>query len=123
MTAFGAGVATFEGGEQGGTGRMKRVAFSILGPTSYDTGGSLIDLSSTGGLGAEWGFNLVHGVQCAGMTPVASHKYVPCYLRAAAGAPATGKVTLYDHTLHPGAQVAATEALDATTFHFVAWGY
>lgn len=110
------------GYEQGGPGRMKKAYFSALLPASYDASGSVVDLSSAT-LGSEYGFACVHGAVCTGISPVGSHKYVVQYLRASAGAAATGKFTVYDHTLHPGAEVTAATDLHATTVYFEVTGY
>lgn len=107
----------------GGPGRMKMVAFSTVCPASYDTGGSAIDLSTAGGLGADGFSTSVHCVQILTVSPVGSHQYLFTYVPAASGAPATGKVScglVYQAT---PAEVAGSTDLHATTLYGVAFGY
>ena len=69
--------------------------FTVAGTASYDTGGSLLDLSIAT-LGVDNGFAVVHGVSVIGVTPAASDRYHCTYIPAAAGAPATGLIKVRD---------------------------
>ena len=108
-------------------GGLKIRNISALGPASYGTGGAELDLTSdaTDGLGTVYdGFNVVDCVLLGGVSPVAStRKYAAaCYLRAAAGAAATGKVVIADLTAASDAEVSNATDLSATTFYFTVMG-
>lgn len=90
----------------------REAIITVTGSTSYDTGGSVLDLSTLTGATA------IRGLVQVNVTPVGSAKYLTAYLAAAAGAPGTGKVVVYDVTQHPGAEVVATTALNGTTWTF-----
>jgi hypothetical protein len=98
----------------------KLVVFSAVAPASYDAGGSTIDLSSAGGLGA-WGcFQVVYScVQC-GFDATANEKYKASFLPASAGAAATGKLKVRDES--QAADAEASGDLSAVTMYFTAVG-
>ena len=104
----------------GGVGAQKRAVFSVTGTASYDTGGSTFDLSSANttltGLNPAAAFTRVDGLNIVGVNPHASGKYHAAHVRASSGAPATGKIKLYDVTTDPGAEVSSTADLSGTTF-------
>lgn len=104
----------------GGYGSQKKAIFQVTGTASYDTGGSLLDLSSANatltGIDPMAVFTLVNGLSVVGVNPHGSGKYHGAYIRAASGAPATGKIKLYDVTTDPGAEATSTGDLSATTF-------
>lgn len=85
-----------------GVGASKRVILSATGPTSYDAGGSVLNVSSGNATltalrnGPDAAFTKVHGVRQIGVSPAASDRYHSTYVRAAEGAPATGVVKLRD---------------------------
>lgn len=99
----------------GGVGAQKRAVFGVTGTASYDTGGSTLDLSSSNatltGLNPLASFTRVDGISLIGVNPHASGKYHAAHVRASSGAPATGKLKLYE-----GAEVSSTADLSGTTF-------
>jgi hypothetical protein len=110
----------------GGVGAQKRAVLSVTGTASYDTGGSALDLSSANttltGLNAMAAFTRVDGINVVGVNPHASGKYHAAHVRASSGAPATGKLKLYDVTTDPGAEVSSTTDLSSTTFFLEVFG-
>ncbi len=113
----------------GGAGvSQKRAIIQATGPASYDTNGSILDLSSANttltGLEALAAFTRVDAMQLCAVNPHASDKYLPRYVRAASGAPATGTVKVRNAltvtTGTPGSldEVASTTDLSGTTFTF-----
>jgi hypothetical protein len=105
------------------SGAAKRVTFTATGTASYDTGGSVLNLAQSGVLGID-GFTAVHGVKLIGVAAAASDRYVCTYVRASAGAAATGliKVRDADGAPTPMVQVSSTTDLSALTFIFEAVG-
>jgi hypothetical protein len=80
-------------------------------PASYDTGGSVLDLSAvTGG-----GFTKVYGVTRLGVSPAANDKYHLSFVPAASYAPSTPVVKIRDLSAASDAEVASTTDLSATT--------
>lgn len=80
-------------------------------PASYDTGGSVIDLSAvTGG-----GFTKVYGLARLGVSPAASDKYHLSFVPAASYAAATPVVKIRDLSAASDAEVASTTDLSGTT--------
>jgi hypothetical protein len=73
---------------------QKKAVISIVGPASYDTGGSVIDLSAlaTALASDDAVFTRVDGVAFLGSDSAAGARYQLTYLRAASGAPSTGKL-------------------------------
>jgi hypothetical protein len=111
---------------QGTPQTPKRVHLSVTGSASYDTNGSTLDLSSANtdfvALDPMAQFTRVDGVSVIGVNPHGSDKYVAAYVRAASGAPATGKLKVRDLTSvttgTPGnvGEVSSTADLSGTTF-------
>lgn len=101
-------------------GSGKRVLLSCTGTASYDTNGSVINLSSSNttltGLDADAAFTVVNGVSVVGTTLHGSDKYRCMYVRASAGAPATGTLKVRDLSAASDAEVSSTTDLSATTF-------
>ena len=78
-------------------GSIKEVILDIVGPASYDAGGSTSDLSSTvTALAGTITFTKVWGVTLIAVSAHASSKFGFAYVPAAANAPATGKIKLDD---------------------------
>lgn len=90
---------------------IKTATLRFKGPTSYDTGGSTIDLSSaqTGLLHAY--FTEVHKVDIE-VENAGSLLHVGNYLAAASYAPATGKIAVHSG----GSQIANTTDLSGTVY-------
>lgn len=109
------------------SGAAKRVTFTATGTASYDTGGSVLNLAQSGVLGIN-GFAAVHGVKLVGVADAASDRYLCTYVRAAAGAAATGLLKVRDlATTGAGAtdgviELASLGDLSALTFIFEAVG-
>lgn len=107
-----------------GDGSRKCVVLTATGPSSYDTSGSVLDLSSANtvlsALNNEAVFVAVHSARFVGVTAAASDVYYPTYVRASAGAPATGKFKVRDlgAAPTPGVEVTATTDLSSVTFIF-----
>ena len=90
--------------------------FTVAGTASYDTGGSLLDLSIAT-LGVDNGFAVVHGVSVIGVAAAASDRFQPTYVRAASGAAATGKLKVRDaDDATAMAEVGSTDDLSSHTF-------
>lgn len=109
------------------SGAAKRVTFTATGTASYDTGGSVLNLAQSGVLGIN-GFTAVHGVKLVGVAAAGSDRYLCTYVRAAAGAAATGLLKVRDlATTGAGAtdgviELASLGDLSALTFIFEAVG-
>ena len=88
---------------------VKIVAGTLTGTASYDTGGSIADLSSYFGDEVR---SLI--VQAQGTT-----EYQPCFVPGASNGAALGKVFLADGG---GTQVSSTTDLSGVTFDFIAIG-
>jgi len=82
---------------------------TITGSASYDTGGSILDLSDYFGDEVRALIPAVQGTGALGA------QYVP----AASNAAATGKVVLFDKD---GTQETATDDMHATVYQFIAIG-
>lgn len=116
----------------GGPGAQKRMTFQATGPASYDTNGSVLDLSSANSalvaLDPQAPFTRVDALALCATNPHGSDKYLPRYVRASSGAPATGTVKVRNAvtvtTGTPGSvdEVASTTDLSGTTFTFEAIG-
>jgi hypothetical protein len=110
----------------GGPGAQKRAIIQCTGTASYDTGGSVLDLSSANttltGFNNEAAFTLVHGLSVVNCGTAASDKYRFQYLGAAAFAPATGVIKARDLTAASDAEVSSTTDLSATTWTFEVFG-
>jgi hypothetical protein len=97
---------------------VKIRVISAAGPSSYDAGGSTIDLSSTA-LGAFDGFAAVYSVQLGGIA-AASSKYQCVFVPGASGAAATGKIKIHDSSQAADAEPSGD--LSAVTFYFLVTG-
>ena len=107
-----------------GDGSRKCVVLTATGPSSYDTAGSVLDLSSANtvlsALNNEAVFVAVHSARFVGVTDAASDVYYPTYVRAASGAPATGKFKVRDleSAPLPGVEVGGG-GVDLSTITFI----
>lgn len=102
--------------------RLKSVTFKVVGGSSYATGGDTLDLSAAT-LGKVNGFSKrVDCVTFGGINAAASTKYLPVYVPAASGAPATGVVKVHDTSAAADAEVTNATDISAATFFGVAWG-
>jgi hypothetical protein len=99
-------------------GRMKMAVIDCTGPASYDTGGSIIDLSTSGVAGAD-GFTSVHGVQIIQSTAANSLQLMR-YVRVAA---ATGLLKVNDGAAAADAEVSAATNLSGNTYTLLVTGY
>lgn len=109
-------------------GRHKSVIFTATGPASYDTNGSVLNLSSGNtvltGLDPLASFEGIHGVRCLGVAAHGSDRHQPVYVRASGGAAATGTVKVRDAAAGAAmSEVASTTDLSSHTFIFEATGY
>jgi hypothetical protein len=99
-------------------GVPKVATFRVAGPASYDTGGSVIDLS-TATLGVGVGFTRIDNVSVNSEVIAYGAKY----LRAASGAAATGKIVVYDAGAADGGdQVTNATDLSAGFFNITVTG-
>lgn len=99
-------------------GVPKQCVFQLTGPASYDTGGSVVDLS-TATLGVGVGFTRVDSVEVSSGTSAHSFNYV----RAASGAAATGKIVIKSDALADGGdEVAGATNLSAVSFFITVTG-
>lgn len=105
-------------GSMNHNGRLKSTVFNFTGSASYDAGGSVIDLSTSGVLGAD-GFTSVHGVQII-QSPAASSLREFRYVRVAA---ATGLLKVHDQSQAADAEAAGSADLSAVTYTAIAFGY
>lgn len=110
----------------GGPGGCKRAIVRCTGTASYDTGGSVLNLSSSNtvltGLNNEAAFTTVLGVVPVGVGTAASDVYRLQYVNAAADAPATGLLKARDLAAAADAEVGAATDLSATTWTFEVFG-
>lgn len=111
MSAFTVTAVLFQ--EQNGF--QKTAVIQATGPASYDTGGSILDLSAGAVLAAAGAlFTQVHAAHLCGVGAAAAGLYDVAYIRAADGAPATGKFVAKS----AATQVANATDLSAHTFTF-----
>jgi hypothetical protein len=104
-------------------GSLKIVSMAVTLTSSYDTGGSVLDLSTANAtLGTAHGFTAVQAVLMGGVTTAADSKYVLNYVRAASGAAATGLIKIHDSSQAADAEATSTADLDASTVHIVVIG-
>lgn len=96
----------------------KRAVITVTGPALYDTGGSIIDLSSANAvmLAANGGFVRVDSVVKGSVNAAAADVTLPQYVRAAAGAPATGLIKCRDLAAAADAEVPNATDLSGTTW-------
>lgn len=99
-------------------GRMKMAVVDATGPSSYDAGGSIIDLSTSGVLAAN-GFQSVHGVQIV-QSAAATSLHLTRYVRVAA---ATGLIKVNDGSAAGDAEFAGATNLSANTYTLMVVGY
>lgn len=103
----------------GGVGTGKRAVIEATGPASYDTAGSIIDLSTANtvltGLNNEAAFTHVRGVSVLGISPHGSDIYRPAFVPGASGGPALGKLKIRDLSAASDAEVTSTTDLSGTT--------
>lgn len=98
--------------------KQRRAVLLITGTASYDTNGSVVDLSALPG----GGFTKVHGAKVIGVGAHASDKYLFTFVPAASYAAATGKLkvrnALIVTTGTPGSldEISSTTDLSALTF-------
>lgn len=112
MSAFTYTAATAEKARS--VGEIKTIILTIVGPTSYDTAGSVLDLSDL--------FTKVYGIEIIGVGAAASSKYKGTFIPAASDAAATGKIKMNDITAASGAEVTSTTDLSALSFTVRATG-
>ncbi len=74
---------------------LKAAVVTVTLSASYDSGGSVVDLSTSGNLAAA-GFKTVTGAMLLGHETAASGKYLPVFVPAASNAAATGLLKIYD---------------------------
>ena len=102
-------------------GSLKKALVTVTGCTSYETGGSTIDLSSIFP-------SKVYGARVIAVTPHASDKYLATYIAGSSNNPATGKLKFRNlatvTTGTPGSvdEAASTLDLSGTTFTLVVTG-
>ena len=100
---------------------LKTVTCTATAPASYDANGSVIDLSTAGGLGALYGFTRVDAVMVGGITSAhTTDPYRVLYVRAAAGAAASGTLKIRD--LAAASDAEASGNLSALTLCLVVHG-
>lgn len=107
----------------GDMGRGKHVVLTATGPASYDTGGSVLNLSSANtvltGLNNEAFFVRVTGLKLVGVGAAADDRYHCAYVPAALGAPATGVIKVRDaDDATAMSEFGAALDLSAVTFTF-----
>lgn len=101
-------------------GKQRRAVVLVTGTASYDTNGSVIDLSAL----TSGGFTKVHGAKLIGVGAHTSDKYLMTFVPAASYAAATGTIkvrnALIVTTGTPGSldEIASTTDLSALTFVF-----
>lgn len=104
-----------------GVGAGKRAVITATLPTSYDTGGSTLDMSSGNATltalthGPDAVFAKVHGVQRIGVAAASGDRYPVSYVRGTNGDPATGKLKARDLNDDGNAEVTSTTNLSGTT--------
>jgi hypothetical protein len=96
-------------------GDLKRAVIDVTGTASYDTGGSLIDLSATFP-------SKVLGATVIATSPHASDKYRVMFIPGASDGAALGKLKIRDLSAASDAEVSSTTDLSATTFRIEAVG-
>lgn len=99
---------------------LKTAVLRVQGTSSYDTGGSVIDLSRSGSLGDD-GFDAVYAV-FATAEDASGSKYKLTYVSASNDAPATGKLHVRDVSAANAAEVASATNLSTQYFRVVVYG-
>jgi hypothetical protein len=95
-------------------GDVKTALVTITGSASYDTGGSLIDLSAY--------FTKVRGAQAISASTAALSKYKFTFIPGASDGAALGKLKVNDVTAASGAEVSSTTDLSAGTYRVMFYG-
>jgi hypothetical protein len=90
-------------------GDLKRAIIDVTGTASYDTNGSLIDLSATFP-------SKVLGASVIATSPHASDKYRVMFIPGTSDGPTLGKLKIRDLSAASDAEVASTTDLSGTTF-------
>lgn len=100
----------------------KVTTFTATGSASYDSGGSTIDLSTSGVLGVEAGFTVVHGCRQVGLANggAANSKYYHSFIVGSSYSPTGGKIKIHD--LSQAADAETSGDLSAITFIYEAVG-
>jgi len=96
----------------------KRVILALQLSASYDAGGSVVDLSTSGSLGQALGFTRVFAGGMAGQGTAADSKYFPVFIPAASDAPATGKVKVHDTSAAADAEASGDLHLSSILMWF-----
>jgi hypothetical protein len=106
---------------QANDGFQKKAVLAVLGSGSYDTGGSVLDLSSvaTALASSDAVFTRVDGVTFLGYNAAGAALGLlhVQYLRAAAGDPATGKLLFTKTGTVSDTEVTSTTDLSTGTFY------
>lgn len=101
-------------------GNAKMVILEATGSPSYDSGGSVLDLSTSEATLGTWaGFAKVYTCSMQAVA-AASSKYDCVYVPAASYAPATGLVKIHDTS--QAADAEASGNLSGVTFRFLVVG-
>lgn len=96
-------------------GDLKTALVTVAGTASYDTGGSIVDLSSVFP-------SKVYSVDVVAVSAAASSKYRGSFIPGASSGPALGKIKFNDITAASGAEVSSTTDLSGTTFTLLVHG-
>lgn len=94
-------------------GALKIAVVTVQGSASYDSGGSAADLSTSGNLGLQYGFQTVKGAIAIGQATAGNDKYYCTYVPATA---ATGLIKVRDLS-------AASDAEASGDISSVAWKF
>lgn len=98
------------------SGVPKIISYTALGPASYDTGGSIVDLG-VAALGVGVGFNALHNVQVATNSTSISARFLP------GASPLLGKLVAFSSAVaDAGDEVAGAADLSAITFSLTVIG-
>jgi hypothetical protein len=100
-------------------GGLKTAVVLVTLPASYDAGGSTVDFSTSGQLGAN-GFRTVHSAMQCGQATAADDKYYATFIVASSDAAATGKLKVRD--LSAASDAEASGDLSAVVIRFVVMG-
>jgi len=95
-------------------GDLKTALVNVTGSASYDTGGSLVDLSAY--------FTKVRGAHAISASGAALSKYKFTFIPGASDGAALGKLKVNDVTAASGAEVSNTTDLSAGTYRVLFYG-
>lgn len=110
MSAFSAAAALmFNPGS--GPGTPKRKICVLTGTASYDTNGSVVDLST-----GEEKFTKVHGMRVLSVGAHGDDKYSLTFVPGASYSPSLGTIKVRDLSAASDAEVASTTSLAAVTW-------